>query len=88
MSLFLWGVIGAAIGVNAPQHSVGKPEREKVYLTQEMLVGIADDLIKADIAEVDIDPTVFDLPPQPKKRKKSGLDDIEFVSELEPSLRP
>lgn len=71
----------AAIGASTPSSKVGSCSKETIHLTSQMLIGIADEIIKADIAEVDIDPAVFDLPPnQPKQYKKNIFDEIEFSS--------
>lgn len=74
-------LIAASIGAQAPHLKVGSYSKEKVHLTQEMIIGISEDLIRADIAEVDIDPAVFDLPPEAKVRKKTALDDVDFNCE-------
>ena len=61
---------------------VGVPAREIVRITPDMLVDISDELLREDIAIVDIDPEAFDIPAEkPKPRKKDALDDVEFVSE-------
>ncbi len=78
-------LIAASIGGTAPTSSVGHPARETVHVTKELLIGISDDLIKADIAEVDIDPAVFDLPVETKPKKKSSVEEVEFISEIQKS---
>lgn len=77
-------LLAAIIGVAPPQNSVGSSTKENVHVTREMLISISEDLMQADIAEVDIDPAVFDLPPAAKIRKKSEFDEMEFISEVIP----
>lgn len=73
-------LFAASIGAATPATSIGSHPKEAIRLTPEMLIGIADEIIRADIAEVDIDPAVFDLPSNPQKQhKKSALDEIEFI---------
>lgn len=63
---------------------VGVPGRATVHLTAELLEEIADEMIREEIAEVDIDPEAFDLPEdRPKPKKKDSLDEVEFISEGE-----
>lgn len=77
-------LFAATIGASTPASTVGSHSKEAIHLTPEMLIGIADEIIRADIAEVDIDPAVFDLPPStPKQHKKNVLDEIEFISEAD-----
>ena len=73
----------ASIGAASPASSVGSHPKETIHLTPEMLIGIADEIIRLDIAEVDIDPAVFDIPSPPKTHKKNALDEIEFISEAD-----
>lgn len=80
--LIYGSLIAASIGASAPVTKVGAFPKETVRLTKEMIIGISDDLMKADIAEVDIDPAVFDLPAT-KTRKKSTVDEVEFISEAD-----
>lgn len=76
-------LLATSIGAPLPQTTVGNSDKEVIHITKEMMIGIADDLMKADIAEVDIDPAVFDIPSQTKPRKKSALDEVEFISEAD-----
>lgn len=80
-------LLAASIGAPLPPTSVGSSDKEVIHITKEMMIGIADDLMKADIAEVDIDPSVFDIPSQSKPRKKSALDEVEFISEADKPVK-
>jgi hypothetical protein len=80
-------LLAASIGAPLPPTSVGSSDKEVTHITKEMMIGIADDLMKADIAEVDIDPAVFDIPAQSKTRKKSALDEVEFISEADKPVK-
>lgn len=64
-------------------HSMGVVQKEIVPLSPVMLLEISDQLLRDDIAVVDIDAEAFDLDDdKPKqKKRKDPLDDIEFVSE-------
>lgn len=82
-------LFAASIGAASPASSVGSHPKEAIHLTSEMLIGIADEIIRLDIAEVDIDPAVFDIPSgSPKAHKKNELDEVEFITEADkpPSL--
>lgn len=87
MILITATLLATTIGAPIPPTSVGISDDNVVHITKEMMIGIADDLMKADIAEVDIDPAVFDIPAQTKPRKKSALDEVEFISEAEKRAR-
>lgn len=80
-------LLAATVGAPIPPTSVGSSDKEVIHITKEMMIGIADDLMKADIAEVDIDPAVFDIPAQAKPRKKSPLDEVEFISEADKRIK-
>lgn len=87
MILITGFLFATTIGAPLPLISVGSSDDQIVHITKEMMIGIADDLMKADIAEVDIDPAVFDIPTQKKPRKKSALDDVEFISEADRPIK-
>lgn len=72
--------VGATIP--ALPYSIGDSSSDHtVHLTAEMLIQISDQLIRDEIAEEEIDPKTFDLPPEkPQSRKKNALDEIEFSS--------
>lgn len=86
--IFLNGfLIAQAAFAPLPETTEDSSNHEVIRVTTEMMVGIADDLMEADIAEVDIDPAVFDIPSQSKPRKKSALDEVEFISEADKPAR-
>ncbi len=65
--------------------AVGVPAQERVRLTSEQILQISEQLLYEDIAEVDLDPEMFDVQVDTKRKlKKSDLDDIEFISERSP----
>lgn len=87
MILITGFLLSITIGAPLPPTSVGTSGKEVIHITKEMMIGIADDLMKADIAEVDIDPAVFDIPSKPKSAKKSALDEVEFISEADKPVK-
>lgn len=87
MILITGFILAATVGAPLPPTSVGSSDNEIIRITPEMMIGIADELMKADIAEVDIDPAVFDIPAQTKPRKKNALDEVEFISEADKRLK-
>lgn len=63
---------------------VGVPSSGYAKVSKELLLSISEELLSEDIAEVDIDPGVFDLHPEEEKtrnrsKKLDDLDEIEFA---------
>lgn len=71
--------------IKHPKNFVGVSPSGYAQVSKQLLLSISEELLSEDIAEVDIDPSIFDLNQEEEKsknrsKKADELDEIEFVN--------
>lgn len=71
-------LLADSVGAVSSKPYIGKINRPLIHLTTAQVIEISDQLMREEIAEVDIDLSAFEEK-EPSVEKKKSNDEIEFI---------